>query len=319
MFVREIGGAWRRLAARPGYVALSVCILGVGLGLVLFLFSIVNSLILQPLPFAHADRLMAVGEPASHGIEGIDSSQYLQLQGKLRSVDLIGAYDNAGVNLDGGSGATYYPGCVLTASMMKMLEVQPLLGRGFEAADDQPGAPRVVLLGEALWRNALHADPHVIGRAVRVNGEWATVVGVMPASFRFPARSQAWLPLRMAVGEHTYVDAVARLAPGRQLGQARAELDAWAGRLQRALPPGAAMQAAGYRADVADFRTHRHAPLGVVDVRRRCAGPAAGVHQCGQPATGADACSAAMKWLFAARWAAVVRGCWSVRSPRAFC
>src|SRR6185312_10605481 len=75
-------------------------------------------------------------------------------------------------------------------------------------------------------------------RAVQVNGEWATVVGVMPASFGFPARAQAWLPLRMVAGKHQYVDAVARLAPGIQLGQARAELDAWAGRLQRALPPG---------------------------------------------------------------------------------
>jgi predicted permease len=203
---------------------------------VLFLFSIVNSLILRPLPFAHADRLMAVGEPASHGIEGIDSDQFLQLQGKLHSVDLMGAYDNSGIGLDGGSGATYYPGCELTASMMKMLDVQPLLGRGFSAADDVPGAPRVVLLGEALWRHVFHADQHIVGRAVQVDGEWATVVGVVPASFGFPSRSQAWLPLRMAPGEHNYVAAVARLAPGRQLGQARAELDAWAGRLQSAVP-----------------------------------------------------------------------------------
>jgi putative ABC transport system permease protein len=238
MIVREFRGAWRRLMKRPGYTALSVTVLGVGLGLVLFLFSIVNSLILQPLPFAHADRLMAVGEPASNGIEGIDSSQFLQLQGKLRSVDLMGAYGDAGISLDGGSGAVYYPGCVLTASMMKMLGVKPLLGRGFDATDDVPGAPRVVLLGEALWRHVFHADPHIVGRAMQVNGEWATVVGVMPASFGFPAISQAWLPLRMAVGDHSYVAAVARLAPGQQLGQARAELDAWAGRLQDVLPPG---------------------------------------------------------------------------------
>lgn len=238
MIVREFRGAWRRLLKRPGYAALSVGVLGVGLGLVLFLFSIVNSLILQPLPYPHANRLMAVGEPAPHGIEGIDTDQFLQLQGKLRSVDLMGAYGNAGISLDGGSGATYYPGCVLTASMMKMLGVEPLLGRSFSAADDVPHAPRVVLLGEPLWRHVFHADPHIVGRAVQVNGEWATVVGVMPASFGFPAIAQAWLPLRMAVGEHGYVAAVARLAPGQQLGQARAELDAWAGRLQRALPPG---------------------------------------------------------------------------------
>lgn len=238
MILREFRGAWRRLLKRPGYTALSVGVLGVGLGLVLFLFSIVNSLILQPLPFPHADRLMAVGEPASNGIEGIDSGQYLQLEGKLQSVDLMGAYNRLGVSLDGGNGAIYYPGCRLTASMLKLLNVTPLLGRGLVAADDVPGAPRVVLLGEALWRHRFNADPHIVGRSERVDGQWSTVVGVLPGSFAFPARAQAWLPLRIAAGEHHYVAAVARLAPGQQLGQARAELDAWAGRLQRALPPG---------------------------------------------------------------------------------
>ncbi|HWU75328.1 MAG TPA: hypothetical protein VN043_02395, partial [Rhodanobacter sp.] len=77
MIVREFRGAWRRLLKRPGYAALSVGVLGVGLGLVLFLFSMVNSLILQPLPFAHADRLMAVGEPVFNGVDDIDSDQYL--------------------------------------------------------------------------------------------------------------------------------------------------------------------------------------------------------------------------------------------------
>ncbi|HWU76280.1 MAG TPA: ADOP family duplicated permease [Rhodanobacter sp.] len=238
MILRECRSAWRRLLKRPGYAALSVGVLGVGLGLVLFLFSIVNSLILQPLPFAHADRLMAVGEPAPHGIYGIDSAQYQQLRDGLHNVDLMGAYRSSGISLDGGNGATYYSGCSLTASMLKMLEVQPLMGRGFGSADEVPGAPRVLLLGETLWRHVFHADPHIVGRAVQVNGEWATVVGVMPASFEFPARAQAWVPLRMAAGKHQYVDAVARLAPGIQLDQARAELDAWAGRLQRALPPG---------------------------------------------------------------------------------
>ena len=176
MILREVGDAWRRLARRPGYAALSVAVLGVGLGLVLFLFSIVNSMILQPLPFPHAERLMAVGEPAPNGIDGIDSGQYLQLEGKLHGVDAMGAYGDAGISLDGGNGAIYYPGCRLTASMMKLLEVKPLLGRTLVAADDVPGAPRVVLLSEGLWRHVFNADPHIVGRAVQVDGEWATVV-----------------------------------------------------------------------------------------------------------------------------------------------
>jgi len=243
MIVREFREAWRRLKRRPGYALLSVVVLGVGLGVVLFLFGIINNVILQPLPFPQAGRLMAVGEPAPHGIGDMDSDQYLQLRGKLRSLDLMGAYGAANVNLDSGQGANHYDGGLLSASMMKLLGARPLLGRGFVPADDKPGAPRVVLLSEPLWRHAFDADPHVVGRAVRVNGEWATVIGVLPGTFRFPSGiTELWLPLRLAPGRHEYIAVAARLAPSVQLDQARAELDAWAGRLQRTLPPGRHVQ-----------------------------------------------------------------------------
>jgi predicted permease len=238
MIVREFREACRRLIRRPGYALLSVAVLGVGLGVVLFLFGIINNVILQPLPFPQAGRLVAVGEPISNGIDGMDSDQYLQLHGKLRSLDLMGAYEATNVNLDNGQGASHYDGDWLTASMMKLLGVKPLLGRGFVPADDEPGAPRVVLLSEPLWRHAFGADPRVVGRAVRVNGEWATVIGVLPAAFRFQSGiTEVWLPLRLVPGQHEYIDVAARLAPSVRLDQARAELDAWAGRLQRTLPP----------------------------------------------------------------------------------
>lgn len=239
MIVRECRQAWRRLLKRPGYALLSVGVLGVGLGVLLFLFEMINDVILQPLPFPQASRVVAVGEPTPNGISEMDSDQYLQLRGKLRSMDLMGAYGNASINLDGGAGATHYVGSTLTASMMKLLGVKPLLGRGFTPADDAPDAPRVLLLDEALWRHAFAADPHIIGRAVRVNGKWATVVGVLPSGFIFPSGdTEAWMPLRLQPGEHEYIAVVARLAPSVQLDQARAELNAWAGRLQRTLPPG---------------------------------------------------------------------------------
>jgi len=239
MIVREFREAWRRLARRPGYALLSVAVLGVGLGVVMFLFGIINNVILRPLPFPQAGRLVALGEPTPHGIGDMDSEQYLQLRGKLHSLAHMGAYGATSVNLDNGQGASHYDGGLLTASMMKLLGARPLLGRGLVPADDQPGAPRVVLLSESLWRHAFGADLPVVGRAVRVNGQWATVVGVLPAAFRFPSGiTEAWLPLRLAPGRHQDVAVAARLAPSVQLEQARAELDAWADRLQRTLPPG---------------------------------------------------------------------------------
>jgi len=242
MVVREFREAWRRLARRRGYALLSVAVLGVGLGVALFLFSLVNTLILQPLPMPHAERLMALGEPSDsgNGIDAIDSDQYLALRGHLRSAELMGAYAGVGVGLDAGNSATYYQGSRMTASMMQLFGFKPLLGRGLVPSDDEPGAAPVVLLGESLWRHAFKAEPNIVGRSVRVNGEWATVVGVLPASAGdLPVTgNQVWLPLRLQPGQHRDLAGVVRLAQGGQLEQARAELDAWDMRLQQALGPG---------------------------------------------------------------------------------
>ncbi|HEY8586151.1 MAG TPA: ADOP family duplicated permease [Rhodanobacter sp.] len=242
MLVREFRQAWRRLLKRPGYAFLSVTVLGVGLGVALFLFSLVNTLILEPLPVPHSARLMALGAPSNsgNGIDAIESGQYLALRDGLRSVDLMGAYTPIGVGVDEGGGANYYRGSRMTTSMMQLLGIKPLLGRGFLPTDDAAGAPNVVLLGETLWQHGFKADPEIIGRAVRVNGEWATVVGVLPSqASRIPvADNQVWLPLKLQPGQHRFLQGVARLAPGHQLAQARAELDAWQARLQSVLPAG---------------------------------------------------------------------------------
>ncbi|QEE25923.1 FtsX-like permease family protein [Rhodanobacter glycinis] len=239
MIVREFRQAWRRLLRRPGYALLSVGVLGVGLGVTIFLFTMVNSLVLQPLPFPDAGRLVTIGQPESNTIGGVDSDQYLAFKGNLHSVDAMGAYDGPiGINLDSGAGAVRYRGVRMTASLMTLLGAKPLLGRGISTADDAGGAPPVVVLTEAVWRHAFRADQHIVGRSVRVNGEWATVVGVLPDSFNFPGGNQVWLPLHLSAGEHRYIGVVGRLAPSIQLSGARAELDAWAGRLQRALPAG---------------------------------------------------------------------------------
>jgi len=246
MIAREFREAWRRLTRRPGYALLSVAVLGVGLGVTLFLFTLVNTLIVEPLPMPQPDRLMAVGEPSStgNGIDAIDSGQYLALREGMRSVDLMGAYLGTGVSVDRGRGATYHVGSVMTASMMSLLGIKPLLGRTLQPLDETPGAPKVVLLGESLWRHDFNADPNIIGRPVRVDGEWATVVGVVPGRMtRLPVTdNQVWMPMTLQPGEHRYLWGVARLAPGVQLPQARAELDAWNARLQAAMPMGQRMR-----------------------------------------------------------------------------
>lgn len=235
MIIRECRDAWRRLSRRPGYTALSVMVLGVGLGVVVFLFSLVNTLMLEPLPFPHADRLVAIGELQNDsggigdkgvGIGDIDSDRYLRLKASLHGIDDIGASQHGNILMDAGSGAIRYEGGRLTSSMMDLLGGRPLIGRGFTVADDQPDAAQVVLLGENLWQHAFNADPHIIGRVLRVNGEIATVIGVLPGNFVFPGVSQLWLPLRIKDGQHNDVFMVARRQLGTELGQAQQELEA---------------------------------------------------------------------------------------------
>jgi predicted permease len=237
MIVREFRNAWRRLMNRPGYAALSAGVLGVGLGVLLFLFGLINTLIVHPLP-EPADQLMAIGPTNDKGIGiyDVDSDDYLQRQGRLQGVATDGAYVPMGINLDKGDGPIRYDGTRWTASMMSMLDVHPILGRAFSAADDQPGAAPVVLLGETLWRHDFNADPAVLGRAVRVNGDWATVVGVMPKDFDFPYASELWMPLPLRAGEHEDVAMVARLRPGVSLSEVRQQLDALNASLRHGAP-----------------------------------------------------------------------------------
>lgn len=247
MLFNEARDALRRLWRRPGYSLLSVAILGVGLGLTLFVFNLVHALILAPLPYPQADRLVAIGQirdasggigDVGVGIDELDGAQYQLLEQSLSGVERLGAYGETGIALDAGGQATRYEGGVFSASMMELLGVHPLLGRGFTHADEAPGAPPVVLVGESLWRRAFGADAGIVGRAVRIDGGWATVVGVLPATFGFPGNSVIWKPLVLHPGQHADLLGVARLKPGETVASLRAALDAQADALQRALPAG---------------------------------------------------------------------------------
>lgn len=222
--------AWRRLWRRPGTSLISVLVLGVALGVVTFQFNLVQKTILQPLPFPHPDRLVVFGHAndSGIGIGTLNNALLLTLKGKLDGLDAAGAYGASSVVLGGGghAPAAYELGGRLTASAMRMLDPHALLGRGLVPADDAPGAPPVVVLGESLWRQRYHADPHILGRSLRVDGTWAKVVGVLSKGFKFPYSARLWMPLKLRDGHDVQVRALARLKPGATLGQLRAQLHA---------------------------------------------------------------------------------------------
>lgn len=235
MIQHEFRNALRRLLQRPGYSAVALLVLSLGLGAMLFTLDSVIHMVLKPLPFPHAERLVTLGHAraSSNWLGDMDSADFLRLRDELRSIDGMGAYANLTANLSPGGGAMpqRHDGVAFDRAMFDLLGVQPVLGRSFSAADDEPGAPTVALISHRVWRQDFAADPSVLGRSVQLNGKPATLIGVMPEGFHFPRIGDVWVPRRMAVDDDWPVEVVARLAPGVSIDQFRAELEALATRL----------------------------------------------------------------------------------------
>ena len=235
MSVREFRDAVRRLMARPGYALLSVAVLALGLGAVLFMFSVLDHLVLRPLPFPNADRLVAIG----HARDGAGNVGYLrsrdlaQITETLRGVDAYGIWTETTVAIGRGGpfAARQYQSSAMSAEVLPLLGVRPALGRAFSEADDRPGAELTLLLSDTVWREDFGADPAVLGQRLTVNGEPATVIGVMPPGFAFPYVDRVWLPRRFAADDGVASQVMARLAPGMTLSKLRLELEVLAERL----------------------------------------------------------------------------------------
>jgi predicted permease len=228
----------------PGFTLSAMLTLMLGIGGTTAVFTVVNGVLLRPLPYAHADRLVDLSHTlAVAGIAHVDQSDatYLVYRAGNRVFTDVGAYEATSANVlpstAGGAGsgdAERVPSALMTAGVFRVLEVGPRAGRELSDADVQPGAAPVALIGESLWRRKFGGDPSVIGRPMRVDGVERTIVGVMPASFHFPEPATAiWLPLVIDPA-HTASAAfdfrgLARLRDGVTLDAARADL-------QRLLP-----------------------------------------------------------------------------------
>lgn len=229
---QSLVNARRRLAARPGHSLLAIGILSLGLLSAMFLFGSLNSMLLRPLPFPEAGRMVAVGWSNPDRLDEVGSlsgQDWLQLRDALAMFDHIAIDAGAAtINIGHGTQVRRYSGALIDAGLLPLFSVQPLLGRVFSAADDQAGAARSLLIGEHTWRNDFSADPDIVGRVVRANGEPATIIGVLPGSFTYPRDQQAWLPRRLAADDGLPVQVTARLAEGVSLEQARTRLQALA-------------------------------------------------------------------------------------------
>ena len=217
--------AWRSLRRAPAFAITASTTLVIGIGAAVAIFALVNGVLLRPLPYGNPDRLVG----AWHDLPGVSLHKANQTAGTFytykklaRSIEGIGIWEAGAVNVSdprGGAEPQRITSAMLTASVIPVLQVSPLLGRTFTEAEDLPNAPDVVLISEGLWRTRFAADRGILGRMLDVNGRRRTIIGVMPQRFRFPtAATQLWLPLQLdpndPYGSGFNYDAVARLKPG---------------------------------------------------------------------------------------------------------
>ncbi|HEX4696404.1 MAG TPA: ABC transporter permease [Candidatus Udaeobacter sp.] len=237
----------RTLLKNPGFTIVAVCALALGIGANSAIFSVVNAVLLRPLPFKNPEQLVMVWENAAH--QGFPKNtpsplNFLDWQRQNTVFTGMAAMCERSFNLTGVGEPERVDGRRVSANLFDLLGVPASLGRTFVQEDDRPGA-HVVVLSDSLWKRRFGSDPSVIGRAVTLNGESYTVIGVMPRSVHLPAygnwNDQLWVPIAFTNEEATqrgnhFLDVVARMKPGITLKQAQAEMETIAARLAKEYP-----------------------------------------------------------------------------------
>ncbi|MGH9472599.1 MAG: ABC transporter permease [Terriglobales bacterium] len=233
---------WRKA---PGFATIAIVALALGIGANTAIFSVVQAVLLRPLPYPQADRIVMVARDFS-GNYGLSASipDYLDWRAQSNVFQDLAAFDPlpSGFNLAGQGLPLRLAGLHVTANFFSVLAVQPAIGRGFTPDEDQPGQAPVAILSYRAWRDHFGGDPAAVGRAITLNDQSYTVIGVLPRAFRFSPDVDVYVPLdyRTAVGAHDrgvhIPEVIGRLRAGAALPAAQAQMSALAKRLDREYP-----------------------------------------------------------------------------------
>ena len=234
--LQDLRYALRQLAKSSGFTGVAVLTLALGIGANSALFTIVNAVILRPLPYPHAERLLSLSE-SDKGVDisVVSGPTYAEWLRSARSLSALAAYAPTRALVRGAEEPELVDGLLATASYFTVMAVSPARGRAFTADEDRPGGPAVVVLSDQLWRRMFAADSALIGRTALFDGKPQTVIGIMPPSFTTTRGSQYWMPMRLdpapPTGTTFYYYVLARLRPDASIDSPRAELAALARRL----------------------------------------------------------------------------------------
>jgi putative ABC transport system permease protein len=239
--VQDLKYGLRTMLRAPGFAAVAVVALAVGIGANTAIFTVVNAVLLNPLPYKDADRLVTL---LHQGSDPVAVANYIDWRDQSHSFEAMGAAEYWSPNLTNNDPPEHLLGLQVTPNLLPLLGVEPLLGRLFVAGEDRKGSEHEVVLSYGLWRRRFGADAGVLGKKVTLNGEVYAVVGVMPRQFHFApfwaTHAELWAP--MAFGDRVHnrggnsLRIFARLRPGITLAQARAEVATVTGRLEKQYP-----------------------------------------------------------------------------------
>ncbi len=234
----------RMLFKHPGFTLVAVLMLALGIGANTAIFSVVNAVLLRPLPYNESDRLVFLNE-RSPQLEGMSISypNFTDWRAQNRVFEKIGVYNRRSYNLTGGEPERILVGQV-SADLFAALRVRAALGRLFTNEEDAPGANPVVVLSHGLWQRRFGADPNIVNQSLMLDGHSYTVIGIMPKHYLFPSRVEMWVPVGQLSGDpdwqrrgnHPGLYGVARLKPGVTIEQARADMETIAVNLEKQYP-----------------------------------------------------------------------------------
>ena len=228
----------RSLARHPGFTGIALITLALGIGANTAIFSVVNAVLLRPLPFDDPERIVWLWDTQPQlATTPTSLPDFLGWKNQNRSFANLAAYQGGSMFVDAGDGSRDTPVGLVTPDLFSVFHVSPILGRTFTDDETLPGRFRVAVLSHSMWQNRFGSDPNVTSRTIQLNGAAYTIIGVMPAGFSYPDRAELWRPLpidpaKLDPGPH-YLNVVGRLKPGVTLSQAQADMSVIAARLSQ--------------------------------------------------------------------------------------
>jgi putative ABC transport system permease protein len=243
MIVPDLRFAVRMLRKSPGFTLAAVVTLALGIGATAAIFSVVEHVLLRPLPYPAADRVMDVNEFAGGRPVAVSPPNFIDWRAENRTFASMAMYQEGTLTVSGGTAPERIEALYAEPGVFEVLASRPVTGRVFTPEDARPGAAKVTVISHALWQRRFGADAGVIGRSITIEGEPYRVVGIMPAGFQFRETTDAWVPLVLRPSDTSpnqrgahYVNAIGRVKDGITAAQAQADLDGIERRLAAQYP-----------------------------------------------------------------------------------